>query len=83
MTMGFQTNKSSQMLDASVENRRIPVIFLRIPENSPAGFSIPVIWGQKIPVRKLATERKNWRELSEGMIAVQCVLVLLVNTVGG
>jgi len=74
LTVGFQTNKSLQTLDALLENHRIPVISLRIPESLLAGFSIPVIWARKTLVRKLAGGQKSWRELSDGKVVVLCVL---------
>ena len=70
------------MLDALLENHRIPATFLRIPESSPAGFSIPVIWVRKIPAQRLACGQKSWRELSEGGVTVWCDLIPLTNEVG-
>lgn len=83
LTIGFQTSKSSQTLDALQENRRIPVISLRIPESLLVGFSIPVIWAQKTLARKLAGGQKSWPELSEGNAVMRCGLTLSTNTTGG
>lgn len=71
------------MLGALPENPRIPVTFPRILESSLVEFSIPAIWVQRIPARKLVGGQKSWQELLGGNVSSIKKITYLFNTIGG